>query len=57
VALLGAEMPSLPDEVQAEVRLHFSALNNDGELRSLPDCQQRGSQEDIGDKAVDLAVQ
>lgn len=25
-ALLGAEMPSLPEEVQAEVRLHFSAL-------------------------------
>lgn len=25
-ALLGAEMPSLPEEVQAEVRLHFSTL-------------------------------
>ncbi len=25
-ALLGAEMPSLPEEVQAEVRLHFSML-------------------------------
>jgi TetR/AcrR family transcriptional repressor of nem operon len=25
-ALLGAEMPSLPQEVQAEVRLHFSTL-------------------------------
>src|SRR6201992_1029943 len=25
-ALMGAEMPSLPDEVQAEVRLHFSML-------------------------------
>jgi TetR/AcrR family transcriptional repressor of nem operon len=25
-ALLGAEMPSLPEEVQAEVRLHFSLL-------------------------------
>ena len=25
-ALLGAEMPSLPEEVQAEVRLHFSKL-------------------------------
>jgi TetR/AcrR family transcriptional repressor of nem operon len=27
-ALLGAEMPSLPEEVQAEVRLHFSMLTN-----------------------------
>jgi TetR/AcrR family transcriptional repressor of nem operon len=26
-ALLGAEMPSLPEEVQAEVRLHFSMLS------------------------------
>lgn len=25
-ALLGAEMPSLPEEVQAEVRMHFSVL-------------------------------
>ncbi len=25
-ALLGAELPSLPDEVQAQVRLHFDAL-------------------------------
>ncbi|AXC14094.1 Transcriptional regulator, TetR family [Acidisarcina polymorpha] len=25
-ALLGAEMPSLPEEVQVEVRLHFSML-------------------------------
>ena len=25
-ALLGAEMPSLPEEVQAEVRFHFSTL-------------------------------
>ena len=25
-ALLGAEMPSLPEEIQAEVRLHFSML-------------------------------
>jgi TetR/AcrR family transcriptional repressor of nem operon len=25
-ALLGAEMPSLPEEVQSEVRLHFSML-------------------------------
>jgi TetR/AcrR family transcriptional regulator, transcriptional repressor for nem operon len=25
-ALLGAEMPSLPEEVQAEIRLHFSTL-------------------------------
>ncbi len=25
-ALMGAEMPSLPEEVQAEVRLHFSVL-------------------------------
>ena len=25
-ALLGAEMPSLPEEIQAEVRLHFSTL-------------------------------
>jgi TetR/AcrR family transcriptional repressor of nem operon len=25
-ALMGAELPSLPEEVQAEVRLHFSAL-------------------------------
>lgn len=27
-ALLGAEMPSLPEEVQAEVRLHFSMLTD-----------------------------
>ena len=27
-ALLGAEMPSLPDEVQAEVRLHFTVLGD-----------------------------
>jgi TetR/AcrR family transcriptional regulator, transcriptional repressor for nem operon len=27
-ALLGAEMPSLPEEVQAEVRLHFKALSD-----------------------------
>lgn len=27
-ALLGAEMPSLPEEVQAEVRLHFSTLTD-----------------------------
>jgi TetR/AcrR family transcriptional repressor of nem operon len=26
-ALMGAELPSLPEEVQAEVRLHFSALS------------------------------
>jgi TetR/AcrR family transcriptional repressor of nem operon len=25
-ALLGAELPSLPEQVQAEVRLHFTAL-------------------------------
>ena len=27
-ALLGAEMPSLPEEVQAEIRLHFSTLTD-----------------------------
>jgi len=27
-ALMGAEMPSLPEDVQAEVRLHFNALAN-----------------------------
>ncbi len=27
-ALLGAEMPSLPEEVQVEVRLHFKALGD-----------------------------
>lgn len=27
-ALLGAEMPSLPEEVQSEVRLHFSTLTD-----------------------------
>ncbi|UWZ84879.1 TetR/AcrR family transcriptional regulator [Occallatibacter riparius] len=26
-ALMGAELPSLPEEVQAEVRLHFTALS------------------------------
>jgi TetR/AcrR family transcriptional repressor of nem operon len=41
-ALLGAEMPSLPEEVQAEVRLHFAMLTEWFE-RTLEEASQRNA--------------